>query len=399
MSYYLFVADVPVEFILKETRSSCCIFLFVLYSNRGGVWTLLHLLIEGKRRVLVEFKNETENKELHVDGVYFTDRSPASLSSKMIMKGQKRKFPPEDVEVSDGSSLTWESQRQFVFSVSLSKYQRGQELPEPSLRRSVLIANTLRQISLEACRAPSVEVSPCSSSSALQAKEEEESIFTGVTKHQPAEAVINSHSALATCPEVSSGYSSNCVTTISSILSALDSTIDGSPQAAPRTPLRSLENLSRSPEGSAAWVKQGVRGYGGSWEQQEECRVWESNVEVMWSSYLSDLTVEDLFQDIDTSLLERDMGVFGLRGSGGGYPAGDDLLRYLPPFSPSSHSFSLSLNQNLKCLPSLSSFSPLSSLSPSSPSLSSPPCSVFSGHNHAREGLELEHLMEILVES
>ncbi|XP_019944201.1 SERTA domain-containing protein 3 isoform X4 [Paralichthys olivaceus] len=355
----------------------------------------------------------------------------------MIMKGQKRKFPPEDVEVSDGSSLTWESQRQFVFSVSLSKYQRGQELPEPSLRRSVLIANTLRQISLEACRAPSVEVSPCSSSSALQAKEEEESIFTGVTKHQPAEAVINSHSALATCPEVSSGYSSNCVTSrcqatchsytsnvplslgdededwgsmstdpdfslsaaISSILSALDSTIDGSPQAAPRTPLRSLENLSRSPEGSAAWVKQGVRGYGGSWEQQEECRVWESNVEVMWSSYLSDLTVEDLFQDIDTSLLERDMGVFGLRGSGGGYPAGDDLLRYLPPFSPSSHSFSLSLNQNLKCLPSLSSFSPLSSLSPSSPSLSSPPCSVFSGHNHAREGLELEHLMEILVES
>ncbi|XP_035009725.1 SERTA domain-containing protein 3 isoform X2 [Hippoglossus stenolepis] len=321
----------------------------------------------------------------------------------MIMKGQKRKFPPEDVEVSDRSSLTWESQRQFVFSVSLSKYQRGQELPEPSLRRSVLIANTLRQISLEACGAPSVEVSPGGSSSELQAQEEEESIFTGVpsARHQPAEAVINGHSALSTGPVVSSGYSSNCVTTaISSILSALDSTIDGSPQAAPRSPLRSLENLSRSPEGSAAWVKQGVRGYGGgSWEPQEECRVRDSNVEVMWSSYLSDLTVEDLFQDIDTSLLERDMGVLGLRGSGGGFPAGEDLLRYLPPFSPSSHPFSLSLNQNLKCLPSFSSFSPMSSSSSSSPSLSSPPSSLFSGHNHAREGLELEHLMEILVES
>ncbi|XP_034461019.1 SERTA domain-containing protein 3 isoform X3 [Hippoglossus hippoglossus] len=320
----------------------------------------------------------------------------------MIMKGQKRKFPPEDVEVSDRSSLTWESQRQFVFSVSLSKYQRGQELPEPSLRRSVLIANTLRQISLEACGAPSVEVSPGGSSSELQAQEEEESIFTGVpsARHQPAEAVINGHSALSTGPVVSSGYSSSCVTTISSILSALDSTIDGSPQAAPRSPLRSLENLSRSPEGSAAWVKQGVRGYGGgSWEPQEECRVRDSNVEVMWSSYLSDLTVEDLFQDIDTSLLERDMGVLGLRGSGGGFPAGEDLLRYLPPFSPSSHPFSLSLNQNLKCLPSFSSFSPMSSSSSSSPSLSSPPSSLFSGHNHAREGLELEHLMEILVES
>ncbi|XP_034461016.1 SERTA domain-containing protein 3 isoform X1 [Hippoglossus hippoglossus] len=358
----------------------------------------------------------------------------------MIMKGQKRKFPPEDVEVSDRSSLTWESQRQFVFSVSLSKYQRGQELPEPSLRRSVLIANTLRQISLEACGAPSVEVSPGGSSSELQAQEEEESIFTGVpsARHQPAEAVINGHSALSTGPVVSSGYSSSCVTSrcpaschsytsnvplslgdededwgsmttdpdfslsaaISSILSALDSTIDGSPQAAPRSPLRSLENLSRSPEGSAAWVKQGVRGYGGgSWEPQEECRVRDSNVEVMWSSYLSDLTVEDLFQDIDTSLLERDMGVLGLRGSGGGFPAGEDLLRYLPPFSPSSHPFSLSLNQNLKCLPSFSSFSPMSSSSSSSPSLSSPPSSLFSGHNHAREGLELEHLMEILVES
>ncbi|XP_062241610.1 SERTA domain-containing protein 3 isoform X3 [Platichthys flesus] len=319
----------------------------------------------------------------------------------MIMKGQKRKFPPEDVEVSDRSSLTWESQRQFVFSVSLSKYQRGQELPEPSLRRSVLIANTLRQISLEACGAASVEASPGSSSSELPA-EEEESVFTGTpsARHQPAEAVINGHSALSTGPVVSSGYSSNCVTTISSILSALDSTIDGSPQAAPRTPLRSLENLSRSPEGSTAWVKQGVRGYGGgSWEPQEECRVRDSNVEVMWSSYLSDLTVEDLFQDIDTSLLERDMGVLGLRGSGGGFPAGEDLLRYLPPFSPASHPFSLSLNQNLKCLPSFSSFSPVSSSSSSSPSLSSPPSSLFSGHSHAREGLELEHLMEILVES
>ncbi|XP_060929309.1 SERTA domain-containing protein 3 isoform X2 [Limanda limanda] len=319
----------------------------------------------------------------------------------MIMKGQKRKFPPEHVEESDRSSLTWESQRQFVFSVSLSKYQRGQELPEPSLRRSVLIANTLRQISLEACGAAAVEASPGSSSSELQAEEEEESMFTGVPseRHQPAGAVINGHSALSPGPVVAPGYSSGCVTTaISSILSALDSTLDGSPQAAPRTPLRSLENLSRSPEAGAAWVKQGVRGYGGgSWEPQEECRVRDSNVEVMWSSYLSDLTVEDLFQDIDTSLLERDMGVLGLRGSGGGFPAGEELLRYLPPFSPSSHPFSLSLNQNLKCLPSFSSFSPMSSSSSSS--LSSPPSSLFSGHNHAREGMELEHLMEILVES
>nr|XP_046245882.1 SERTA domain-containing protein 3 [Scatophagus argus]XP_046245884.1 SERTA domain-containing protein 3 [Scatophagus argus] len=348
----------------------------------------------------------------------------------MITKGQKRKLPPEDVEVSDKGSPFWESQRQFVFSVSLNKYQRGQELPEPSLRRSVLIANTLRQVSLEACRTPSVDREPpqppCSSPAALQ-----ESIFSAAARHHSSVMFGSSHSALAGCPLVSSNYLPNFAASrspascpsnvslsekdededwglmsmdhdfslsaaISSILTALDSTIDGSPQAAPRTPLRSLENLSGPSEEGVAWVKQGVRGYGGSWEQQEEGRVRESSTEMMRSSYLSDLTVEDLFQDIDTSLLERDMSVLGLRSSGAGYPAGDDLLRYLPPSSSSTHTLSLSLNQNLKCLPSFSSFSPLSSSSPSSPSLSSPP---FSSQNHMKEGLELEHLMEILVES
>ncbi|XP_034723910.1 SERTA domain-containing protein 3 [Etheostoma cragini] len=343
----------------------------------------------------------------------------------MIMKGQKRKLPPEDVQVSDPSSPTWESQRQFVFSVSLNKYQHGQELPEPSLRRSVLIANTLRQVSLEACRAPSVDMKVlqplCSSSS-----DHQESTFTGVAlaKYHSAVMLSNSHSAPVSCPLVSLNYFSNSATSrspatchlsasnvpqsvkdededwgmmstesdfslsaaISSILTALDSTIDGSPQAAPRTPLRSLENLSGPSE-------QAVRGNVGSWEQHEEWRLPENTVEVMRSSYLSELTVEDLFQDIDTSLLERDMGVLGLRGSGSGYQAGDDLLRYLQPFSSSSFppSNPFSLSQNLKCLPSFSSFCPLSSSSSSSPAFSSP--------NLVREGLELEHLMEILVES
>ncbi|XP_010792281.1 SERTA domain-containing protein 3 isoform X3 [Notothenia coriiceps] len=301
----------------------------------------------------------------------------------MIMKGQKRKHPPEEVEISDRSSPMWESQRQLVFSVSLNKYHHGQELPEPSLRRSVLIANTLRQVSLEAFAAPSVDIEvsppPCSSSSALH-----KSVVTA--KQHPAETFSNSHSAL------DSDFSLSAA--ISSILTALDSTIDSCSQAAPRTPLRSLENLSAPSDGGVAWVKQGLRGYGGGWEQQEEGREWESSTELMRCSYLSELTVEDLFQDIDTSLLERDMEVLGLIGSGGECPTGDDLLRYLPPFSSSpSHPFSLSLNQNLKCLPSLSSFGPLSS---SLPSLSSP---HFSSQNHVREGLDLEHLMEILVES
>ncbi|XP_068441236.1 uncharacterized protein [Clinocottus analis] len=275
----------------------------------------------------------------------------------MIIKGQKRKHPPEDVEVSDRSSPTWESQRQFVFSVSLNKYQCGQVLPEPSLRRSVLIANTLRLISVEACMAPSVDMEvsqpSCSSSSALQ-----ESIFTEGTaeKHHSTVIYSDSHSALVSCPLVSLDCTSNCATSrspanyhldasnvplsvrvededwgsmstesdyslsaaINSILTALDSIIDGGPQAAPRTPLRSLENLSGPCDGGVGWAKQGVRGYSGSWEQQVES--------------------SDLFQDIDTSLLERDMGVLGLRGNGGGYQTEDDFYQYLPTFSSSTSS-------------------------------------------------------------
>ncbi|CAJ1064887.1 SERTA domain-containing protein 3 [Xyrichtys novacula] len=298
----------------------------------------------------------------------------------MIMKGQKRKLPPEDME--DRSSHFWESQRQFVFSVSLNKYQRSQELPEPSLRRSVLIANTLRQVSLEASRAPSVdwEVSQShySSPSSLLAL----SSVPLVPLSNMSNCATNVHLPVKDEDEdwgsMSMDSDFSLSASISSILTALDSTMD----AGPRTPLRSLENLSAPFEGGVAGMRRGVGECG---DQQGECRAG--------SSYLTDLTVEDLFQDIDTSLLEKDMCVLGLRG--GASVASDELLRYLPPLSSVSASqpFPFSLNQNFKCLPSFSSFSPSSSSS--SPPLSPP----FSAQNHVKEGFELEHLMEILVES
>lgn len=239
----------------------------------------------------------------------------------MILKGQKRKLEPEDGEASDRSSPTWESQRQFVFSMSLNKYQRGQELPEPSLRRSVLIANTLRQIALE-------KHSESPRDSALMSGEP----ATPPTNRGPSE---NEDWGSA-----ESDFSLSAA--ISSILTALDSTIDGGPQAALRTPLRSLENL---PESAGDVAKPG---------------------------YVNDVNMEDLFQEVDASLLGRV-----------GYPAEEELVCYLPPFSASS---------NFKCLPSFSSFSPLSSSS-------SPDSASFSGPNQSREAFELEHLMEILVES
>lgn len=346
----------------------------------------------------------------------------------MIVKGQKRKLHSDEEEVADRSSPFWENQRQFVFSVSLNKYQRSQELPEPSLRRSVLIANTLRQVSLESCEAPSTDMelaqSTCASSSSYQ--EENDG-----AQYNSSVASADSHSAVATSPICSSDFvpkyaashhsnASNVPVSvkddnedwgsvsmdtdfslsaaISSILTVLDSSIDGSQQVAPRMPLRSFENLSGPCEGGLAWHKQEVLDYGEGGEQQLEY-LRESNVEVTKSNYLTDLTVQDLVQDIDTSLLGNEVAVVGLRASCGGYAVGEDIFRYLPPLSTSSmspsHPVSHSVNQNLVCLPSFSLFSSLSSSS-SSLSLPSQP---ISGHNHVREGLELDHLMEILVES
>lgn len=330
----------------------------------------------------------------------------------MILKGQKRKLPPEDVVVSDQSGPLWESQRQFVFSVSLNKYQRTQELAEPSLRRSVLIANTLRQISLDTSTAP-----PVDEEESAPEETEREAASAGA-KHQSAASVRDD------CPVVSlncfqiSG-ASRCLTSchvsephvpgtaaeeeedwgsmstesdfslsaaISSILTALDSTMDGGPQAALRTPLRSLENLSGACKGGVALAKQEIRDCSISWDQQGESKVAEGG---------PDVTMEDLFQDIDTSQLERDMGVLGVQsGSGGGFSRADELIRFIPPLSQStssSHPFSFPLNSNLKCLPSFSSFSPLSS--------SSSPSSGSASLSGPGQGLELEQLMEILVEA
>uniref|UniRef100_A0A3Q2ZLQ6 Cell division cycle-associated protein 4-like n=1 Tax=Hippocampus comes TaxID=109280 RepID=A0A3Q2ZLQ6_HIPCM len=221
------------------------------------------------------------------------------------MKTHKRKLQPESSDECPGGScggaLAWERQRQFVFSVSLHKYQLDQELPEPSLRRSVLISNTLRQV--EACRVPSHERAP------------------------PSLISLSADPDFTISPAVSS------------ILTGLDSSLDASaplPQLpSPRAALRSLENL-------------------------QDLMEWEAGVEAARSSYLTDITAEDMFQDIDTSQLERDMGILGLRGDG--CPPAEDL-----PY------------HSAKGLPSFSSFS-------------SPPTSF-------RDGLDLEHLVTMLVES
>lgn len=270
----------------------------------------------------------------------------------MIGKGQKRKLQEDDAV---GDRWSWERQRQSVLDISLEKYQHGQELLEPSLRRSVLITNTLHQIQLE--------IKPPVGSSSMAAP-----VLPTAPPHRdppPAKTgVANCLPGVASEGTEDDWVSSEtdfCLSTaISSILKELDMAIDGGtgPHAPQRTVFRSIENLP----GDLS-LKHADR-------QAEGCRgavaaevVALGSVEVMRSSYLQDVALDDLFQDIDTSVIEREMGTPGVRALSAA--SSDELLKYLPSLA----------------------FHP-----PAAP----PPISL---SQHLRDLNELEHIMEILVES
>uniref|UniRef100_A0A3B4CAJ3 SERTA domain-containing protein n=1 Tax=Pygocentrus nattereri TaxID=42514 RepID=A0A3B4CAJ3_PYGNA len=63
----------------------------------------------------------------------------------MGARGLKRKVH----ESNEGEGSVWQSQLQSVLDISWDKFQRDQALVEPSLLRSVLINNTLRQVQSE----------------------------------------------------------------------------------------------------------------------------------------------------------------------------------------------------------------------------------------------------------
>uniref|UniRef100_A0A8C7FIM7 Biliverdin reductase B n=1 Tax=Oncorhynchus kisutch TaxID=8019 RepID=A0A8C7FIM7_ONCKI len=204
----------------------------------------------------------------HIDANYVRSRR-----MMMISKGQKRKV--DDV-VGGMRSGTWESQRQSVLGISLVKYHRGQELMEPSLRRSVLIANTLRHIHLENTPPyglvnltgpvpPMVPSKPC-------------------IHRESGLGVVNSASGVEDKEDVwmSSESDFSLSAAVSSILS---------PQ---RTPFRSIENLPGDLGLKRSWVAFGCV------------------EEVVCSSYLQDVKLDELFHDIDTSVFDREMGVRAL---------------------------------------------------------------------------------------
>ena len=283
---------------------------------------------------------------------------------KMTAKGVKRKFPTEPEEMGP----VWEHQRQSVLDISLEKFQHDLTLVEPSLRRSVLIANTLRQIQYEEpVPSPHDPVIPLKTPpSPIQ----QSVLPSSFSHHGP----VQSFPAAVACPSLTDDSADDWMSTssedefslstaISSILRELDG--DGSQNSSQpsltlqRTPLGSIENL---PVGLDAGPRQkpwraGPRG--------EEC--WRGlegiplgvGVGVTRQTSLHDAALDSLFLDVDMSVFDREMGSLGARAFS--TVASEELVKYLPSLSGTS-STGLS-SQGVKDL-------------------------------H-----ELEHIMEILVES
>ncbi|XP_078097800.1 SERTA domain-containing protein 2-like [Mustelus asterias] len=229
--------------------------------------------------------------------------------------------------------------RQLVLNTSLNKMQSGRTLPELSLRRTVLIANTLRQIQEEI----RLESSQLASALALDAgcaelgsqREPPPSRLT--TEGHPAGFGDGLEDYMSTASDEDFSLSS----AINSILRDLDIVIDGSPSQPP--PQETLD----SPEAMDTTAEDGDKEDVHPLEPPRPLESVFGSFEIMSSSYLVGVTLDDLFLDIDTSVCDCDAAAVGPAPSGRVAPPGaaDDLAKTYPSCNSSS---SLGANPSLR---------------------------------------------------
>ncbi|XP_078389522.1 SERTA domain-containing protein 2-like [Cetorhinus maximus] len=229
--------------------------------------------------------------------------------------------------------------RQLVLNTSLNKMQSGRTLPELSLRRTVLIANTLRQIQEEI----RLESSQLVSAMALDAGCVE---LGSQREPPPSRLTTESHPAgfgdgLEDYMSTASDEDFSLSSTINSILRDLDIVIDGSPS---QSPLQ--ENLDSS-EAMDTTAEDGDKEEIHPLEPPRPLESVFGSFEIMSSSYLVGVTLDDLFLDIDTSVCDCDAAAVGPAPSGRVAPPGvaDDLAK---TFSSCNSSSSLGANPSLR---------------------------------------------------
>ncbi|XP_056090161.1 SERTA domain-containing protein 3 [Rhinichthys klamathensis goyatoka] len=247
----------------------------------------------------------------------------------MVAKGQKRKLLHREGE---GRGGAWESQLQSVLDISMEKFHRDQALVEPSLLRSVLINNTLRQVQSEV-RAQVESLSAVKIPTRSQTHSGLEPDFPSgspSTEHNAPLFSLNDENmqeeeVMAWTSEEDFSLSS----AISVILKDLDTVIDGG-QGPSRAPLGSVENLT----GDARLAQCPL-----SSSRTERTSI---KSEAACLGCPQDVALDKLLLDIDTSVFEPEVNL--LQGFS---VTADDLVKYLPSLSKSpSASSSSSLDSH-----------------------------------------------------
>ncbi|XP_077104582.1 SERTA domain-containing protein 3 [Siphateles boraxobius] len=256
----------------------------------------------------------------------------------MVAKGQKRKLLHREVE---GRGGAWESQLQSVLDISMEKFHRDQALVEPSLLRSVLINNTLRQVQSEV-RAQVESLSavkiPTKSQTHSGLEADLPSVTPASTEHNAPLFSLNDENTEEDVMAWTSEEDFSLSSAISVILKDLDTVLDagqGPCCAAPRAPLGSVENLT----GDARLTQCPLSS---SRTERTPNMVPFIKSEAACLGRPQDVALDKLLLDIDTSVFEPEVNL--LQGFS---VTADDLVKYLPSLSKSpSASSSSSLDSH-----------------------------------------------------
>lgn len=198
----------------------------------------------------------------------------------MVARGLKRKLH-DDVR-----DPVWENQLQSVLNISIDKYQRDQALVEPSLLRSVLITNTLRQARTH-----------------MEAVSASDNTMKNTETRHPALCFRQDLGTPSGFEDTDEDFMEDLSlsTTITTILTNLDTSLDGSSGSSgpQRSPLSSVENLTGD----------------------RTCRR-SSNRSL--SNHSQDGVLDDLFLDFDSSICAKEMSdhTFDL--------SAEEFVKYLP---------------------------------------------------------------------
>lgn len=229
----------------------------------------------------------------------------------MLGRGLKRKLNDCEETMTDFScaydcnrTMPYSHQRQLVLNMCLNKLQSYKMLAEPNLHRSVLIANTVRQIQeetrQEASQLPGVIGSDIPPNNLLYAGSDpldgSLNLPFGMNTDFTRDSWPNEN-PLDSLMEVTDDDMSSA---ISSILKDLDFVEDISPTPAQGP---AVDEPPKPAESGYKGEKQDLRGTDCAFG----CFELTSS-----TSYLKDLSVDDIFDDIDTSMYDSDFSFSSL---------------------------------------------------------------------------------------